>query len=285
MLALLVSSALMVDPSAFYTPYQSPHAAATVGDFYTPYVAPKVQKEKEKQKEKEEEWDPRKVVVYLDMGDVKTLKKISEDLDKRHELEYSLRSKDKVPAGAENKALPLVHFALSDDKFGYRSGWTSVHDFERYFFKLHPEMQRDQAPPMRASAPATSAPASRGYRAHSYEWHLVRGENAHSLRIHLATQQPEHQSGAAFPMDWLNTLSFHELVGLHSDAHNKRIQWNQVPAASKSMTKKEQKELGRVFYGTRDGKHPGPAGSRIRGFFGDPRYQNACPAGKCPWSR
>jgi len=275
---VIVAIALTVDPTAFYTPYQAPQAAPSATDFYTP-MPTKVEETPK------EPWDPRKVVVYIDLTDHKLLKEIGEDLEHRHELEYDLRSKDKVPAEAASMKLPVLHFTMPGGKFGFKSGWTGVKKFERYFFAHNPQIERDQET---VSAPATRAPArstsGSGYRARSYEWHLVRGENAQSLRIHLSVQQPEHEKGSAFPIEWLNTLSFHELVGLHSDAHNRRVQWDQVPAAS-SASKKEKKELGRAFYGTRDGKHPGPLGSGIRAFFGDPRYQYSCPNGNCPWSR
>lgn len=159
--------------------------------------------------------------------------------------------------------------------------------------------------PAPASRPVSPSPSGAHYVARSYEWHLVRGETRPNLIAHLATPQPEHH-GAYFERGWLSALSMRELIGLHSDAHNGRVQWQYVHRSagpSKSAvssrdhaaTKAEQraekqaaKLEGRELYGTRDGKHPGPLGSAIRNFFGDPRYSTSrqfssgCPNGRCP---
>ena len=125
-----------------------------------------------------------------------------------------------------------------------------------------------------------------------------------------------------FDRDWLRSLSYAEVQSLHSDDHEGRVKWvyarrpgqytstvvqtqqtlvtvyprftpveysviAPVPMSKKEerQIKKAQKELGRVIYGTRDGKHPGPVGAWLRGWAGDPRYRSySCPSGNCPYN-
>lgn len=74
------------------------------------------------------------------------------------------------------------------------------------------------------------------YLARSYEWHLTRGESRSALISHLSVPRREHH-GASFERSWLSTLSFTELVGLHSDAHNGRVQWQYVGRSTAAAQK------------------------------------------------
>lgn len=124
-----------------------------------------------------------------------------------------------------------------------------------------------------------------GYPTRGNNWNIEGDWNASRERIiaHLLTHQ-NHRGH--FSRAWLETLSRQQLLSLHSDDHEHRVKTQYVAQAA--LTKNEKKivkDFGRVVYGTKDGRHPGPLGSAIRGFFGDPRYQqraSACPNGRCP---
>lgn len=110
---------------------------------------------------------------------------------------------------------------------------------------LHQGIQK--SPPMRSGV----------YRARSYEWHLTSGESRGSLISHLSTPQREHH-GAYFDRGWLSTLTYNELVGVHSDAHNNRVQWQYVGRVSAAPVVSVQRTY---------------------------TYSSNCPGGICPTGR
>ena len=283
MIAVIATIVIGIDPTAFYTPYQSPHASPAATDFYTPYQAPAVtEPEKEappepKEEPKNVEVSRRRVDVYLDLRDVASVRKVVDGLDDVQGLEFFIKDKSDLPGEARSLALPVFHLSTGPGTWGFKSGWDGPAKFAEYWRRYN---KNEDVPERQSQARSPRPQRSSGYRAHSYEWHITRGESVATLRSHLATPSSEHH-GVSFDRAWLDTLSRTELVGLHSDAHNGRVQWDQVP---QKLTK-DQKALGRVLYGTRDGKHPGKVGGSIRGFFGDPRYQYMCPSGNCSWSR
>ena len=118
-----------------------------------------------------------------------------------------------------------------------------------------------------------AVPAVRvGYPVRGGHWSFP-GNGRAQLIAHL--QSGEH--AGKFSAAWLNSLSYQELLSLHDDDHEHRVKLGSPVKQERT----EAKKLGRVLYGTRDGKHPGPVGAWIRGSFGDPRY-SACPGGYCP---
>lgn len=296
--------------------YSAPHKPAAASDYYTPSPPKPSLKEEEEDDVVSEKpvtiVDRRRVIVYLDLRDIPSVRRVVDELDRVQGLEFVLKDKSEVPDEGRRFALPLFHFSAGPSKWGFRSGWFGPDEFAAYWNRYNPDENqglRIGKSKARSTQPQLQRSGGGGYRAHSYEWHLTSGESANSLRNHLAVQQPEHQRGAYFSRAWLNTLSFHELVGLHSDAHNHRVSWGQIrrqsacgrqssmqqdqlalvtdpmPVMTEKEVKKAVKSLGRIVYGTRDGKHPGPVGSSIRGFFGDPRYSRSmggCPNGMCP---
>ncbi len=141
-------------------------------------------------------------------------------------------------------------------------------------------------PTPKAIAKPAPAPARSGYPVRGSHWTFP-GSNRTQLIHHL--QSGEH--AGKFSLSWLNSLSYQELLSLHDDDHEHRVKAasvNRPAAITDKERKKIEKDVGRVVYGTRDGKHPGPLGSAIRGFFGDPRYMRSgsgCPNGMCPNAR
>lgn len=128
---------------------------------------------------------------------------------------------------------------------------------------------------------AKPAPRS-GYPVRGSHW-TYPGNNRTQLIHHL--QSGQH--AGKFSIVWLNSLSYQELLSLHDDDHEHRVKAssvNQPAAITEKEKKKLEKDIGRVVYGTRDGKHPGPVGGWVRGLFGDVRYKSSggCPGGRCP---
>lgn len=276
--------------------YRGASAAPSASDYYSgSKPAAIVTPPKEEEEDETPVINRRRVVVYVDLDDIHSLRRLVDDFDRISNIDFALKNKSEIPQQGQKFKLPLFHFSAGIGKWGFRSGWNGSDEFLAYWNGLN----QDQAIQVGQSQIRVQSPqrsTSSGYRAVSYEWHLTSGESANSLRSHLSSPQPEHH-GAYFNRAWLNTLTFHQLVGLHSDAHNGRVQWQYVgkqvatstePAAvlSPADQKKLEKQLGRVIYGTRDGKHPGPVGSSVRGWFGDPRYRSnsnsSCPNGNCP---
>lgn len=182
----------------------------------------------------------------------------------------------------------LLLVLIAADPSDYYAGATVAASASDYYMPVAaPKVEEEPK-----VAPKPSAPAPRaGYPVRG-SWWTHPGSGRAGLIHHL-------QSGVhtgKFSEAWLNSLSLAELESLHSDDHEHRVKAPSVnrPAAAMqepaALTEKEkkkiEKEVGRAVYGTADGKHPGPLGSAIRGFFGDPRYtrsySSGCPNGRCP---
>jgi len=135
-----------------------------------------------------------------------------------------------------------------------------------------------------------------GYPVRGNHW-TYPGNSRSALIYHLQTG--EH--AGKFSRAWLDSLSYQELLSLHDDDHEHRVKSPRyavavagyrtvsVPLSASTVRaidradRKAEKDLGRAVWGTRDGRHPGPVGAAIRGWFGDPRYRAYCPTGNCPY--
>jgi hypothetical protein len=294
MILTIVTLAIALDPATFYAPVVEQHAKPTATDFYTPPVVTPLATEVPQKEEEtcDVQISRRRVNVYLDLRDPARMRRVIDEYDRVQGLEFVFKDKDEVPEAGKQFALPLLHFSTGDGRWGFRSGWSGPTEFAAYWRSQNPDQYLQVG-----KSQARSANQRARYRAVSYEWKLIGYNNdANALRNHLAAPSEEHH-GAYFDRAWLAELNLTELQGLHSDAHNNRVQWQYVHktfaaasstevAAAKAPVTKEEKQLGRVIYGTRDGKHPGPVGASIRKAFGDPRYQYySCPNGNCPWTR
>lgn len=181
----------------------------------------------------------------------------------------------------------LILVAIAATPSDYYSGSVKLASISDYY-SGQPSAPVTQAVIEKPKPKATTAPAHAGYPVRGSHWTFP-GSGRQQLIAHL--QSGQH--AGKFSSAWLNSLSYQELLSLHDDDHEHRVKPVQratVAAATKEEKReakeeaKAEKELGRVIYGTRDGKHPGPLGSSIRAFFGDPRYRSysSCPNGRCP---
>ena len=124
-----------------------------------------------------------------------------------------------------------------------------------------------------------------GYPVRGNHWSYP-GNSRGSLIRHL--QSGQH--AGKFSSGWLNTLSYQQLLSAHDDDHEGRLKTQYIRMAqvqSKQEAKAEEKKakaIGKIIFGTSDGRHPGPVGGWIRGLFGDVRYRSGsgCPGGVCP---
>lgn len=150
------------------------------------------------------------------------------------------------------------------------------------------DMPTAPASPPQNPAPAprvakSPAPAAGHYPVRGGNWTYPGNSRAELLR-HLTT---DGMHAGRFNRAWLESLSYQELLSLHSDHHEGRVQRAASQQASSSAARAKAKAEGLEIYGTRDGKPPVPLGSAIRGFFGDPQYSvrqysSRCPNGRCP---
>lgn len=268
--AILIAAALTIDPSTYYKPVGGSIPASA---YYTP-VPPKAVEPEPKKPALEEEndepapavpEDPLRVVVYVDLADLAGLRKLLAECDRLPGLHVEYKDKDQVPEQGKAFKLPLAHYRTE-------SGWVFLHwtgaePFRKWWLQGNPSHHQEQA---QIKPPAQSNRVA-GYRAHSYEWHLTQGESAAAIRNHLAVPRSEHH-GHSFPRWWLDRLSFTELVGAHSDAHNNRIRWEYVgtqPAASQSRNQAASVTV------------------QSSGFFNflrpkSRRSSGGCPDGQCP---
>lgn len=165
--------------------------------------------------------DPLRVVVYVDLSDVAGLRKLLAECDRLPGLKIEYRDQSKVPVSGKSIGLPLAHYHTDAGWKFVR--WSGADSFRKHWLNGNPSQVAKQ----QARITASRANPSAHYRARSYEWHLTQGESLSALRAHLAVPRVEHH-GASFPRAWLDQLSFIEAVGLHSDSHNNRVDWDQV---------------------------------------------------------
>lgn len=145
-----------------------------------------------------------------------------------------------------------------------------------------------------STSPVVRHAVRSGYPVRGSHWTFP-GSGRAQLIHHLQTG--EHRG--KFSRAWLDSLTYQELLSLHDDDHEHRSPRSAVvvagyrtvavPLSASTVRaidradRKAEKDLGRAVWGTRDGKHPGPVGAVIRGWFGDPRYRAYCPTGNCPY--
>ena len=255
--AILIAAALTVSPSTFYSGLDE-QKSVPASVFYS--GLPEEPKQAKVEEEDEAPADPLRVVVYVDLSDVATLRQLLAECDRLPGLKVEYRSADQVPESGRRFKLPLAHYRTDA---GWRFiEWRTADAFRKHWLDGNPDQRQKQE----SRITAARANPSANYRARSYAWHLTQGESASALRSHLASPRAEHH-GISFPREWLARLSFTELVGAHSDAHDNRVDWSQVnrPAASESR--------GQVASVT-------PLRSTVLQYR---RRSSSCPSGRCPY--
>jgi hypothetical protein len=136
--------------------------------------------------------------------------------------------------------------------------------------------------PVPISVPSAAPMRQRAvYHALSYEWHITRGENEQSLREHVTTPSVEHHNQYIRDRQWVNLLDLHSLVGVHSDLHNNRVQWQWVGRYEPGMVQPTAPPRVRVQY-QEPRRSPGIVSGFFQGLFGSPRSSGSCPGGNCP---
>lgn len=251
MTSILVAVVLSIDPGTYYS--GNAQAKIPASAYYNP-VPQKTEDQKQPLVEEQDEsnTDPEnavpddglRVVIYVDLADVPKLRTLLTQCDRLPGLRMEYKDKDSLPDSGKRLKLPLAQFHTNDG-WKFRE-WRDAEDFRSYWIK-HNTSADGRIPTaalrvptdiaeqeVAGGKPIGTATLSRRYPAWSYEWHITQGESIHSLRSHLSVPRREHH-GASFQRAWLDTLSFIDLVGLHSDAHNNRVRWEFVGTQAKGQ--------------------------------------------------